>query len=40
MMGEAGKARVYEQFTRTRMAERHIELYQQVMQGWAPYGAV
>ena len=40
MMGEAGRARVHEQFTRTRMAERHIELYQQVMQGWAPYGAV
>ena len=40
MMGEAGKARVHEQFTRTRMAERHIQLYQQVMQGWAPYVAV
>ena len=40
MMGEAGRARVQEQFTRTRMAERHIQLYQDVMQGWAPYGAV
>ena len=39
MMGEAGKSRVLEQFTRTRMAERHIALYQEVMQGWAPYGA-
>lgn len=38
-MGEAGRARVAEQFTRTLMARRHVELYQQVMQGWAPYGA-
>ncbi|HEX6645193.1 MAG TPA: glycosyltransferase [Gemmatimonadales bacterium] len=39
-MGEAGRARVQEMFTRTGMAERHIELYEQVMQGWAPYVAV
>jgi glycosyltransferase involved in cell wall biosynthesis len=38
-LGEAGRARVTEQFTRDRMARRHVELYQQVMQGWAPYGA-
>lgn len=40
VMGEAGRSRVHEQFTRTRMAEHHIGLYQQVMQGWAPYVAV
>lgn len=38
-MGEAGRARVAEHFTRSLMARRHVELYQQVMQGWAPYGA-
>lgn len=38
-MGEAGRKRVAEHFTRTLMAARHIELYQRVMQGWAPYGA-
>ena len=38
-MGEAGRARVAEHFTRTLMARRHVELYQDVMQGWAPYGA-
>jgi glycosyltransferase involved in cell wall biosynthesis len=38
-MGEAGRARVREQFTRTLMAERHIALYQRVLAGTAPYGA-
>lgn len=38
-MGAAGQARVREQFTRTLMAERHIALYQEVMTGWAPFGA-
>jgi hypothetical protein len=39
-MGEAGRARVQEHFTRSGMAERHVQLYEQVMQGWAPYVAV
>jgi glycosyltransferase involved in cell wall biosynthesis len=39
VMGEAGRARVAEQFTRTLMAERHIALYQRVLAGAAPYGA-
>lgn len=38
-MGAAGRLRVAQNFTRALMAQRHIELYQQVMQGWAPYGA-
>ena len=38
-MGEAGRARVRAQFTRTLMAERHIALYQRVLAGTAPYGA-
>src|SRR6476659_4141862 len=38
-MGEAGRARVKEQFTRTLMGERHIALYQRVLAGSAPYGA-
>ncbi len=38
-MGEAGRARVRDQFTRTLMAERHIALYQRVLAGRAPYGA-
>ena len=38
-MGEAGRKRVREQFTRTLMAERHIALYQRVLAGRAPYGA-
>jgi rhamnosyl/mannosyltransferase len=38
-MGDAGRARVAEHFTRGLMARRHVELYQDVMQGWAPYGA-
>jgi glycosyltransferase involved in cell wall biosynthesis len=38
-MGEAGRARVQQHFTRTLMAERHIALYQRVMTGWLPYGA-
>ena len=32
-MGEAGRKRVREQFTRTLMAERHIALYQRVLAG-------
>lgn len=38
-MGTAGRQRVERQFTRRLMAERHLELYQRVMAGWAPYGA-
>jgi rhamnosyl/mannosyltransferase len=38
-MGEAGRARVRQQFSRTLMAERHIALYQRIMTGWLPYGA-
>ena len=38
-MGEAGRSRVREQFSRTLMAERHIALYQRIMTGWLPYGA-
>lgn len=38
-LGAAGRERVAQLFTRSRMAERHIALYQRVMTGWLPYGA-
>ncbi|HET7604075.1 MAG TPA: glycosyltransferase [Gemmatimonadales bacterium] len=38
-MGEAGRSRVREHFSRALMAERHIALYQRIMTGWLPYGA-
>ena len=39
VMGEAGRARVREHFTRALMAERHVALYQHVQTGWTPFGA-
>jgi rhamnosyl/mannosyltransferase len=32
-LGQAGQRRVIEQFTQTQMAQRHIKLYQRILEG-------